>query len=62
LPHQDLRYLSKPALVLTPLFLTSAGDLKKFSEAAALDDFAVKVVQGVGDYLQVGLKPAGAVQ
>jgi N-acetylmuramoyl-L-alanine amidase len=58
LPHQDLRYLSKPAVVLTPLFLTSASDLKKFADSDALDDFALKVVQGVNDYCQIVTKPA----
>jgi N-acetylmuramoyl-L-alanine amidase len=52
LPHQSLRYLSKPAVVLTPLFLTSASDLKKFSDSDALDAFAAKVVHGVNSYLQ----------
>ena len=52
LPHQDLRYLSKPAVVLTPLFLTSAGDLKKFSDSDAVDAFAAKVVRGVNSFLQ----------
>jgi N-acetylmuramoyl-L-alanine amidase len=52
LPHQDLRYLSKPAVVLTPLFLTSDSDLKKFGDTAAVDQFAGRVVQGVNGYLQ----------
>ncbi|GEM_PF-1146370 len=52
LPHQNLRYLSKPAVVLVPLFLTSASDLKKFSDPAAVDAFADKVVRGVNSYLQ----------
>jgi len=59
LPHQDLRNLSKPAVVLTPLFLTSASDLKKFSDSAIVDAFAAKVVRGVNSYLQfIPLTPA----
>jgi len=58
LPHQSLRYLSKPAVVITPLFLTSTTDLKKFAAVAAMDEFAAKVVQGVGEYLGVALKPS----
>lgn len=60
LPHQDLRYLSKPAVVLTPLFLTSASDLKKFGDPDAVDAFAAKVVRGVNSYLQftpIGIAP-----
>jgi N-acetylmuramoyl-L-alanine amidase len=60
LPHQDLRYLSKPAVVLTPLFLTSDSDLKKFSDSAALDQFALKVAQGVSNYLQIAPTAAAA--
>ncbi len=52
LPHQSLRTLSRPAVVLTPLFLTNASDVKKFSNADSLADFAAKVVQGTSDYLQ----------
>lgn len=53
LPHQSLRNLNKPAVVLTPLFLTSAADLKKYGESASIDEFSVKVVQGVSEYLQI---------
>jgi len=56
LPHQSLRYISKPAVLITPLFITSATDLKKFGETTAVDDFALKVVVGVSDYLGIVLK------
>jgi len=56
LPHQSLRYLSKPAVVITPLFLTSTADLKKFADSKAMDDFTAKVVQGASEYLGVVLK------
>jgi N-acetylmuramoyl-L-alanine amidase len=52
LPHQSLRNLSRPAVVLTPLFLTSGSDLKKFSTAEALAEFAGQVVRGTSTYLQ----------
>jgi N-acetylmuramoyl-L-alanine amidase len=55
LPHQSLRNLNKPAVVLTPLFLTSSSDLKKFADAKAVDDFSTKVLQGVSTYLQIPL-------
>jgi N-acetylmuramoyl-L-alanine amidase len=56
LPHQSLRYISKPAVIITPLFITSVSDLKKFGESTAVDDFALKVVMGVSDYLGIVLK------
>jgi N-acetylmuramoyl-L-alanine amidase len=63
LPHQDLRYLIKPAVVLTPLFLTSATDIKKLGPTENLAAFASKVAQGVADYLQVSVpKQAAAPQ
>jgi N-acetylmuramoyl-L-alanine amidase len=55
LPHESLRYLSKPAVVITPLFLTSTTDLKKFSETKTIDDFTAKVIQGVSEYLGIVL-------
>ncbi len=62
LPHQSLRYLIKPAVILTPLFLTSSSDLKKFAQADHLTSFASKVAQGVADYLQIASsKPTTAV-
>jgi N-acetylmuramoyl-L-alanine amidase len=58
LPHQSLRYLIKPAVVLTPLFLTSSSDVKKFNQPDHLTAFVTKVVQGTTDYLQIsGPKP-----
>lgn len=53
LPHQSLRYLTLPAVVLTPLFLSSPSDVKKFSREDYLDDFAAKVARGTSDYLQI---------
>jgi len=53
LPHQSLRYLTLPAVVLTPLFLTSSSDLKKFSRAEYLSDFAARVVRGTSEFLQL---------
>ncbi|HEY5038504.1 MAG TPA: N-acetylmuramoyl-L-alanine amidase [bacterium] len=53
MPHQNLRYLTLPSVVLTPLFLTSASDLKKFSKAEDLADFAAKVARGTANFLQV---------
>ncbi len=52
LPHQNLRYLTRPAVVLTPLFLTSGIDIKKFSKSDALAEFASQVVEGTTAYLQ----------
>lgn len=62
LPHQDLRYLEKPAVVLTPLFLTSTSDLERWSRPGFLEDFSQKVVQGANAFLQVGLSPVGATK
>lgn len=53
LPHQSLRYLTLPSVVLTPLFLSSASDIKKFSNADYLSGFAEKVVRGTSEYLQL---------
>jgi len=52
LPHESLRYLNSPAVVLTPLFLSSASDLKKFSSADAISEFATKVSLALADFLQ----------
>ncbi|HTC21045.1 MAG TPA: N-acetylmuramoyl-L-alanine amidase [bacterium] len=52
LPHQSLRYVSLPAIVLTPLFLTSSSDVKKFSNGAEMEYFSSKVAQGLADFLQ----------
>jgi N-acetylmuramoyl-L-alanine amidase len=53
LPHQNLRYLTVPSVVLTPLFLTSKSDLAKFSKPEAMEDFAAKVAKGLANYFQV---------
>jgi N-acetylmuramoyl-L-alanine amidase len=52
LPHQSLRYVTLPAVVLTPLFLNAAPDVKKFSNDAAMADFAAKAAQGIGRFVQ----------
>ena len=52
LPHQSLRYLTPPAVVLTPLFLSSSADVRKFSNETMLADFAAKVARGVVNFLQ----------
>ena len=57
LPHQSLRNLLPPSVVLTPMFLTSASDRKDFSDSGFLDSFAAKVAEGVRDFIM----PASAV-
>ena len=52
LPHQSLRYLAPPSVVLTPLFLSYAPDLRKFSGDQAVADFADRVARGVANFLQ----------
>lgn len=52
LPHQSLRNLALPAVVLTPLFLTSPSDLKRFSQPQAVADWAARAAEGIADYLQ----------
>ncbi len=52
LPHQSLRYLVPPAVVLTPLFLSHRPDVRKYSADAAVAEFAAKVARGVANYLQ----------
>ena len=52
LPHQSLRYLIPPAVVITPLFLSRGRDLKKFSGDQAVADFASRVARGVAVFLQ----------
>ncbi len=52
LPHQSLRYLTPPAVVLTPLFLSYTPDVRKFSTDEAMTDFADKVARGVANFLQ----------
>jgi N-acetylmuramoyl-L-alanine amidase len=52
LPHQSLRYLTMPAVVITPLFLSSRSDVKKFSNDSAVSEFAAKVARGLSNFLQ----------
>ncbi len=52
LPHQSLRYLNLPAVVITPLFLSSSSDLKKFSSGEVMAEFSSKVAKGLADFLQ----------
>ncbi len=52
LPHQSLRYLTLPAVVITPLFLSSASDIRKFSSSEVMAEFSSKVAQGLADFLQ----------
>lgn len=52
LPHQGLRYLTAPAVVVTPLFLSDPGDVRKFSGDQATADFAARVARGVANFLQ----------
>jgi N-acetylmuramoyl-L-alanine amidase len=53
LPHQSLRYLTLPSVVVTPMFLTSASDVKKFSKSESLADFATKVARGAAGYFRI---------
>lgn len=52
LPHQGLRYLTAPAVVITPLFLSNSADVRKFSADQAIADFADRVARGVAIFLQ----------
>ena len=52
LPHQSLRYLNLPAVVVTPMFLTSSSDVRKFSSGEVMDEFSAKVAQGIADFLE----------
>lgn len=52
LPHQSLRYLTPPAVVLTPLFISSGSDIRKFSNDTLLADFAAQVARGLVNFLQ----------
>lgn len=52
LPQQSLRYLSLPAVVVNPMYLSSAEDMKKFSSSSEIADLAQQVAQGVVDFLQ----------
>ena len=52
LPHQSLRYLTPPSAVITPLFLSSSQDIKKFSQDSAISEFAARVARGVEFFWQ----------
>lgn len=52
LPHESLRYLTLPAIVLNPLFLTSNSDLRKFSRSENLSEFVQQVAKGVAEFSQ----------
>jgi N-acetylmuramoyl-L-alanine amidase len=52
-PHQFLRYLILPAVVVEPLFLTSSQDIKHFSTDAGMQDFADKTARGLQTYFQM---------
>lgn len=54
--HVHLRYLNAPAVVLTPLFITSKADLEAFSSDAAVEAFATRVIAGVKEYLHTGME------
>ncbi len=51
-PHQSLRYIALPAVVIEPLFLTNPEDLELFGTDAAIQAFAQKITQGLGAYLR----------
>jgi N-acetylmuramoyl-L-alanine amidase len=52
--HANLRYVTAPAVVLTPLFLTSKADLEAFSDDSSVEAFATRVVTGVQEFLHAG--------
>lgn len=52
LPHQSLRYLTPPSVVITPLFLSSPQDVKKYSQDSAISEFAARVARGVEFFWQ----------
>ena len=52
LPHESLRYLVVPSIVISPLFLSSAADLKKYSGTENLTEFAQRVAKGTAEFLQ----------
>jgi N-acetylmuramoyl-L-alanine amidase len=51
-PHAHLRYLAAPAVVLTPLFLTSKSDIQKYASEEAVADYARKVAKAVKEYIR----------
>jgi N-acetylmuramoyl-L-alanine amidase len=52
LPHQSLRFLTLPSVVVVPMFMTSASDLKKYSSTTDIDEFAQKVARGVAEFVE----------
>ncbi len=52
-PHESLRWLAMPSVVLTPLFMTSAQDVKTMNRQDHLQDFAERTVEGTMEYLQI---------
>jgi N-acetylmuramoyl-L-alanine amidase len=52
-PHQSLRNLAIPAVVVEPLFLTSSQDIKKFSTDEGIQDFVEKTAKGLQTYFQM---------
>jgi N-acetylmuramoyl-L-alanine amidase len=52
-PHQSLRDLVIPAVVVEPLFLTSEQDIKIFSTDQGIQDFATKTASGIQTYFQM---------
>jgi N-acetylmuramoyl-L-alanine amidase len=50
-PHQSLRYAAIPAVVVMPLFISHAEDLKKFSTDEAIATFCKSLAKGVASYL-----------
>jgi N-acetylmuramoyl-L-alanine amidase len=51
-PHQSLRNLNLPAVVVEPLFLSSSKDVKYFSTDEGMQEFITKTVQGFHLYFQ----------
>jgi N-acetylmuramoyl-L-alanine amidase len=50
-PHQSLRYAAVPAVVVIPLFISHAEDLKKYSTDEAVAAFCKALAKGVASYL-----------
>ena len=51
-PHQSLRYVALPAVVIEPLFITNPEDLQLYGTDAAIQAFAQKITQGLAAYLR----------
>ncbi len=52
-PHQSLRWLTIPSVVLTPLFLTSSQDIRMMSLQSGVQSFATNTVSGTMDFLRI---------